>query len=494
MTVLDLRERLGLGRLPVSLPSPRRPVDAVGSLEGSELYRRHSSKSGTWRLALLDVVCALVVATAGVLISDGLGRGEWVGILVAWPIALRASGAYRRSSRGSRGAALVSVGRAAGLLFAGIGLLTLVVPDLAVRTLVATSVVVAVTTLAGRSAVDRWTTSAAAKTPTLALVRGSGRDVGAFLEHLAADDGESLIASAVQVTDGLASGTPQGHDSGEGMAGDLVSEATRSGVDVVVLVGSQPECAELLRRTVWRLEGRGISTYLVPIVADLSLPRLETMGGSGVPMLSLSSRDLGAEVGVTKVIIDKLLALAALLLLSPVILATGLAVRLSSPGPVLFRQIRVGLRGREFEMLKFRTMHRDAEAQRQELEEMNRHAAGTLFKLEDDPRITRVGHVLRKYSLDELPQLFNVLRGEMSLVGPRPPLPEEVAQYPVDAHRRFCVRPGLTGLWQVSGRSDLDPEESIRLDMHYVEHWSPAMDTRILMRTPGVVISGKGAY
>ena len=145
-------------------------------------------------------------------------------------------------------------------------------------------------------------------------------------------------------------------------------------------------------------------------------------------------------------------------------------------------------------MLKFRTMYLDAEVRRAELESLNVHDAGTLFKIKDDPRITPVGRFMRKFSLDELPQLLNILRGEMSLVGPRPPLPDEVAEYTVDAHRRFRVRPGLTGLWQVSGRSDLDPEESARLDTHYVEQWSIGMDAKILARTPGAVISGRGAY
>lgn len=145
-------------------------------------------------------------------------------------------------------------------------------------------------------------------------------------------------------------------------------------------------------------------------------------------------------------------------------------------------------------MIKFRTMYRDAEERRAALEAQNEHDSAVLFKVKDDPRITRVGYWLRKFSLDELPQLVNVLKGDMSLVGPRPPLPSEVANYQLDAHRRFRVRPGLTGLWQVSGRSDLDPQRSVHLDTHYVEQWSPAMDAKILARTPLVVLSGKGAY
>jgi exopolysaccharide biosynthesis polyprenyl glycosylphosphotransferase len=249
-----------------------------------------------------------------------------------------------------------------------------------------------------------------------------------------------------------------------------------------------------VRRLIWRLEGRNIGTYAAPFITDLARPRVSSLGSTGVPILGLNSRNVGAEAGITKVVVDKLLALAVLVALTPVLAITAAAVKLTSEGPVLFRQVRVGLGGRKFEMLKFRTMTIDAEQRLAELSEQNRHAGGTLFKIPNDPRITPVGRLLRKYSLDELPQLFNVLRGEMSLVGPRPPLPDEVAKYPLDAHRRFCVRPGLTGLWQVSGRSDLDPEQSMQLDTHYVEQWSPALDVRVLARTPGAVISGRGAY
>jgi lipopolysaccharide/colanic/teichoic acid biosynthesis glycosyltransferase len=233
---------------------------------------------------------------------------------------------------------------------------------------------------------------------------------------------------------------------------------------------------------------------MAPIVADLSAPRVRTIAHTGTPLLSFDARDAGAEFGVSKVVIDKVIAAVALVLLAPVMIVTAIAVRATSPGPAIFRQVRVGRGGREFDMLKFRTMHQDAEQRRAELEAENRHQAATLFKMVDDPRVTVLGRFMRKYSLDELPQLVNILRGEMSIVGPRPPVPDEVANYPLDSYRRLRVRPGLTGLWQVSGRSDLDCDESARLDTHYVEQWSPGMDLAIVARTPAAVISGKGAY
>ncbi len=160
---------------------------------------------------------------------------------------------------------------------------------------------------------------------------------------------------------------------------------------------------------------------------------------------------------------------------------------------MIYRQARVGLRGKEFTMYKFRTMVADAHARRAELMEFN-EKDGVLFKMRKDPRVTRVGGILRRYSFDELPQLVNVLLGHMSLVGPRPPLPEEVAAYPADGHRRLVVKPGVTGLWQVSGRSDLSWEESLRLDLRYVDNWSLALDALIIWKTGRAVIKGSGAY
>jgi lipopolysaccharide/colanic/teichoic acid biosynthesis glycosyltransferase len=172
----------------------------------------------------------------------------------------------------------------------------------------------------------------------------------------------------------------------------------------------------------------------------------------------------------------------------------ALAVRLDSPGPVLFRQVRVGARGEEFEMLKFRTMCVDAEARLADLASSYDAGNTVLFKMRRDPRVTRVGRILRRYSLDELPQLFNVLRGQMSLVGPRPPLPREVEGYEPDAVRRLRVQPGLTGLWQVSGRSELSWDESLRLDLWYVDNWSLMLDIQIIFRTAKAVLRGTGAY
>jgi exopolysaccharide biosynthesis polyprenyl glycosylphosphotransferase len=190
---------------------------------------------------------------------------------------------------------------------------------------------------------------------------------------------------------------------------------------------------------------------------------------------------------------DRVLGTLLLIVAAPLMVAVALAVRLDDRGPVLFRQTRIGVGGEEFTMLKFRSMVPDAE---NHLPALSHGSDGNalLFKLRQDPRVTRVGAVLRRLSLDELPQLINVVRGDMSLVGPRPPLPREVAEYDLDALRRLRVLPGLTGLWQISGRSDLSWEESLRLDLRYVDNWSIALDLSILWRTAAAVLKRSGAY
>jgi lipopolysaccharide/colanic/teichoic acid biosynthesis glycosyltransferase len=192
-------------------------------------------------------------------------------------------------------------------------------------------------------------------------------------------------------------------------------------------------------------------------------------------------------------LIDRFLAFLALVFLAPLMAVIAVLIRGTSAGPAMFRQVRVGRDGQTFVLYKFRTMHNDAEQRLAELLALN-ESDGLLFKMRDDPRITRVGRVLRRYSLDELPQLFNVIAGQMSMVGPRPPLPGEVAQYLADTHRRLVVKPGMTGLWQVSGRSDLSWEDSVRLDLRYVENWSLTSDFMIMLRTVSAVVRSSGAY
>jgi exopolysaccharide biosynthesis polyprenyl glycosylphosphotransferase len=193
-----------------------------------------------------------------------------------------------------------------------------------------------------------------------------------------------------------------------------------------------------------------------------------------------------------KRVIDVIGASLLLILLSPVLVAAAIAVRLGSPGPVLFRQTRCGLNGRQFEMLKLRSMVADAESRRVALLELN-EMGGPVFKIQNDPRVTLVGRFIRRWSIDELPQIWNVLRGDMSLVGPRPPIPEEVAEYRASDRRRLSMRPGLTCLWQIAGRNTIGFDDWVKLDLQYIDSWSLALDLWILLRTPAAVLKRTGA-
>jgi len=266
------------------------------------------------------------------------------------------------------------------------------------------------------------------------------------------------------------------------------------GVDTVAVLSCPEMDYNAFRRLVWELEPRNVDLLVAPGTIEVTGPRLSVRPAAGLPLLHLEAPELTGGRRVLKECGDRLSAALGLVVLLPVFVIVALAVRLDSPGSVIFRQKRVGLNGDEFTMFKFRSMYADAEARLAEIAHLDEHGTGQLFKVKNDPRITRVGAFIRRYSVDELPQLFNVVRGEMSLVGPRPPLPREVAAYSEVAMPRLKVKPGLTGLWQVSGRSDLSVEESVRLDLRYVENWSLTMDAMILWKTARAVFGKAGAY
>jgi exopolysaccharide biosynthesis polyprenyl glycosylphosphotransferase len=238
---------------------------------------------------------------------------------------------------------------------------------------------------------------------------------------------------------------------------------------------------------------RGVRVRLAPSTMEILIHRAEFVPGQSVPLFELGPPVFEGVDFALKRVFDVIGATILLILLSPLLLAIVLAVRLTSRGPVVFRSTRRGIGQRPFPCLKFRTMHTDAEEQQADLEELN-EATGALFKIREDPRLTRIGTFLRRFSLDELPQLVNVLRGEMSLVGPRP-LPQRDYDMLEDWHRkRYLVLPGITGLWQVSGRSELDFDDLVHLDFIYLEHWSLALDLTIILKTIPAVLSRRGAY
>ena len=268
---------------------------------------------------------------------------------------------------------------------------------------------------------------------------------------------------------------------------------TRLGVDTVAVTASRGLTSGVLKRLGWDLEGAGVDLVVAPALTDVAGPRVHVRPVSGLQLLYVEQPEFTGPTRVVKEAFDRFSAALALVVVSPFFLLIALAVRLTSSGPVIFRQVRVGRDGAMFTVYKFRTMVVDAERRLGEIWDEN-EGHGVLFKIRDDPRVTAVGRFLRRFSLDELPQLANVVLGDMSLVGPRPALPSETEQYGRATSRRLLVKPGITGLWQVSGRSDLSWEDSVRLDLYYVENWSFAGDIQILWKTLHAVVSRRGAY
>jgi exopolysaccharide biosynthesis polyprenyl glycosylphosphotransferase len=274
---------------------------------------------------------------------------------------------------------------------------------------------------------------------------------------------------------------------------DLPERVVRGGYRVVAVVPDARWTRRRLQQLSWQLETAPVDLVIAPTLAEVTGPRLHVSPVFGLPLLRVSAPRFSGGKWLVKNAMDRLAAAVGLVLVAPLMITIAAAIWLHDRGPVFYRQTRVGRDGSTFNMIKFRSMIMNADARLPELAADNQ-GAGPMFKLRRDPRITAVGGFLRKYSLDELPQLFNVLAGSMSLVGPRPPLPAEAAVYPTYMRRRLKVKPGLTGLWQVSGRSDLSWAESERLDVRYVENWSLALDLAILWKTLGAVLKGEGAY
>ncbi|MDT4990687.1 MAG: hypothetical protein QOH97_579 [Actinoplanes sp.] len=303
-----------------------------------------------------------------------------------------------------------------------------------------------------------------------------------------------LIPVAIHLTDGYAAArgieTPVPVYAGR----DIMALVREVSGDTIAVCGSASAEPGELRRLAWQLEGTGIDLVVAPQLTDIAGPRVHIRPIEGLPLLHVEEPTLSGPGWLAKNLLDRVVAFFGLLALSPVLAVIALSIRLSDPGPIFFRQPRVGHEGRTFWVWKFRTMYIDAEERKASLKELELNESdGMLFKMKDDPRIFPMGQRLRATSLDELPQLINVLKGEMSLVGPRP-LPADDGDYLGDVRRRLLVRPGITGLWQVSGRSDLSWDEAVRLDLYYVDNWSLTYDLGILWRTIWVVLRRKGAY
>jgi exopolysaccharide biosynthesis polyprenyl glycosylphosphotransferase len=275
---------------------------------------------------------------------------------------------------------------------------------------------------------------------------------------------------------------------------DTVVRAAESGEYRIVSVSPTPGwTSKRLQMLAWDLEGSGIDLLVDPGLMEISTPRLHMSAVDGLPMLRLTEPAFVGVPRAVKNVADRVGAAVLLVILAPLMLVVAGAILLEDGAPIFYCQRRVGRHGVTFQMIKFRSMVAGSHLRRAELASDD-VGAGPMFKMRKDPRVTRVGAVVRRYSLDELPQLLNVLAGHMSLVGPRPPLPEEAETYTRAAQRKLLVKPGMTGLWQISGRSDLSWEESVRLDLSYAENWTLALDALILWRTLGAVVRGRGAY
>jgi exopolysaccharide biosynthesis polyprenyl glycosylphosphotransferase len=295
---------------------------------------------------------------------------------------------------------------------------------------------------------------------------------------------------------GVLSPTPQDELTPSGLPvlgslDDILPALEATSAQAVIFTDGALPSASAFNRLARLLEDQDAQLVVVPGLTDVSAARMNLRPVAGLPLVYVESPRALMAMRWSKRLFDVLGAAAALLLAAPVMAVIALAIKIEDRGPVVFKQVRVGLKGQTFGFYKFRSMAVDAE---QQLPQLQSELGGVLFKIKSDPRVTRVGRLIRRLSLDELPQLLNVLQGQMSLVGPRPALPREVAQYHKDVHRRLDVRPGLTGLWQVSGRSDLSWDDTVRLDLYYVDNWSLLQDLMILTRTVGAVLNSRGAY
>ena len=497
--------RRGDGVLHASPPPFQPPAVADGACDPPESGYPRWTSVYLRRIVALDLLVGLVAGAGALLGRFGLDfRPEYalatLAMPLVWTFTLALANAYETRFLGVTIEEYRAVGRAT------LGFVALIATaayatrqDLARQYSLILVLTLFLGSLAVRKAMHGWLAAHRSRGELMqrTVVIGRGDAVCALLRSIQADQMQGLHPVAVCAsgldTDWNATSTIEGVPV-FGAPQDVLATVDLCDAEVVA-VAAHPDLAGLsLRRLAWALEERGVELIVSPGLLDIAGPRMSIRPSTNLSLLHIERPANRTRVVFLKNVMDRTLAFLLLSLLSPLLLLIAVLIKLTDRGPVLFRQRRVGVKGEHFGMLKFRSMVPDAEARLPALLVEQHDGNGTLFKLKRDPRITRIGHVIRRYSLDELPQLINVLIGDMSLVGPRPPLPSEVEQYEPDALRRLHVRPGMTGLWQVSGRSDLSWEESLRLDLRYVDHWSPIGDLVILVRTFKAVVAGSGAY
>ncbi|KHL02275.1 sugar transferase [Sinomonas humi] len=452
-------------------------------------------------LRVADSAVVLAAVVAGVLFGGAGPRTDvaLAVIAVVWPVAL---GVY-----GSRDASVFGIGAeeyrrvvaASVQLFAVLAIAALLVSDwlpARVFTLVFGTGLVGL--LVARWSSRRWLNaqrrSGLYLTP--AVVVGEPEDVRYVVRRITASSGAPYNVLGVVLPGGRRGQclTVEGERLPVlSSTDDVVRTVALKKASAVIIAGPVPGGNQYVRELGWSLERYEAELVLASTLTNVAGPRIHWRPVQGLPLMEVDLPRYSGAKHVLKRGMDIVFAIVALVLLSPVLAALALVVRCDSPGPVLFRQERIGKDGTAFRMLKFRSMVVGAEAQLGSLAGAN-EGAGALFKVREDPRVTRCGRWMRRYSLDELPQFLNVLKGEMSLVGPRPPLAREVGEYERFTRRRMLIKPGITGLWQISGRSDLDWDDAVRLDLYYVENWSLLGDLMILWRTIRAIVDPVGAY
>ncbi len=399
---------------------------------------------------------------------------------------------------GSGSVEYLRVAHATGLAFGILAMLFVVVqwPGVRIQLIVALPLGL-LGLLIGRWEWRRWLTRQRrrGRCTSRAIVAGTRDDAGYVIRGLERARMLGYDVIGVATTDTAAAGLVVDDHvyPRTGAASDVAEQARLLSVDTIIVASRPEDDPDFIQHLSWELEGTAAELILSSRLADVAGPRISLHPVDGLPLIHVKIPEFEGGQHLLKRALDIVVAGVALLPLALITPVIALLIVIDSNGPVFFTQTRIGRDGREFRMLKFRTMRPNAESELAALAAKN-EGAGLLFKVKDDPRVTRVGAILRRYSLDELPQFWNVLRGDMSVVGPRPPLPSEVTGYDGRVTRRLYIKPGITGLWQVSGRSDLSWDESVRLDLHYVENWSVMTDLMIMWRTAKVMFEAKGAY
>jgi len=454
----------------------------------------------TVALACGDVVAAIAAACVAVVLTDPVSaRGFGLAALgaLAWPVLLMLLGTYteRRHGTGADEYRRVGIANVIAIAVAGYAAHVPALASLHGLLLIGVPLATALTLV--NRVLSRWRLHAARRRglmtkqvvlvgrdmAVLDLARRLRRDPAAGLSVIGAcvprsSDGRQLELRGIAVL---------------GRLDEVVHVVDAVGADAVVVASASETAAQYLRELSWRLEGTSVDVLVSPGLVEVAPHRLQIRPTTSLPLIQIREPEFRGHRRLVKGLLDRVGAAVLLLLSAPLLLAITVAIRIDSPGPALYRHRRVGKRGQPFDVLKFRSMVIGADREVDALRTRNEGNA-VQFKLRRDPRVTKVGRLLRKYSLDELPQLINVLKGDMSFVGPRPHVDREVEQYGSDMQRRLLVKPGITGLWQVSGRSDLSWDEAVELDVRYVENWSLGLDLAILLRTVRAVLRSSGAY